>query len=242
MEIAKMLLTVNPYSRPGIMRGVTSKIAVHYVGNPGTSALANRNYFNSLAKNHSRYVSSNYIIGIDGEVIECVPPDEIAYCTNQANAYSVSIECCHPDATGKFTGETETSLAELCVYLLKKYGLTADDIIRHYDVTGKQCPLYWSPTKYQPAEVANARFNAFKDRVRRMMGGAPVSAAFKVRVIDDALNIRRSPGTSSEVVGVIRGGGVYTIVDTETVGSVRWGRLKSGAGWISLGDKYVREV
>ena len=242
MEITKMLLDINPYSRPHIMRDRTTKVAVHYVGNPGTSALANRNYFNNLAKNHSRYVSSNYIIGIDGEVIECVPPDEIAYCTNQANAYSVSIECCHPDETGKFTDATETSLAELCVYLLDRYHLTADDIIRHYDVTGKQCPLYWSPTKYQPAEVANARFKAFKNRVRRMMGGKSVGGEFKVRVIDDALNIRKSPGTSSEVVGVIRGGGVYTIVSTQTVGSVRWGRLKSGAGWISLGDKYVREV
>ena len=242
MEITKMLLDMNPYSRPHIMRDRTTKIAVHYVGNPGTSALANRNYFNNLAKTKSRYVSSNYIIGIDGEVIECVPPDEIAYCTNQANAYSVSIECCHPDETGKFTDATETSLAELCVYLLDRYHLTADDIIRHYDVTGKQCPLYWSPTKYQPAEVANARFKAFKKRVRRMMGGKPVGGEFKVRVIDDALNIRKAPGTSSEVVGVIRGGGVYTIVSTHTVGSVRWGRLKSGAGWISLGSKYVKEV
>lgn len=240
MEITKMLLDINPYSRPHIMRDKTTKVAVHYVGNPGTSALANRNYFNNLAKNHSRYVSSNYIIGIDGEVIECVPPDEIAYCTNQANTYSVSIECCHPDETGKFTAATETSLAELCAYLLDRYHLTADDIIRHYDVTGKQCPLYWSPTKYQSAEVANARFKAFKDRVRGMMGGKPASGEFKVRVIDDALNIRKEPGTNSEVVGVIRGGGVYTIVDTQMVGSVRWGRLKSGAGWISLGSKYVR--
>lgn len=242
MEITKMLLDINPYSRPHVMRDKTTKVAVHYVGNPGTSALANRNYFNNLAKTHSRYVSSNYIIGIDGEVIECVPPDEIAYCTNQANAYSVSIECCHPDETGKFTDATETSLAELCVYLLDRYHLTADDIIRHYDVTGKQCPLYWSPTKYQPAKVANARFRAFKNRVRRMMGGKPAGGELKVRVIDDALNIRKAPGTSSEVVGVIKGGGVYIIVSTQTVGSVRWGRLKSGAGWISLGSKYVKEV
>ena len=75
-----------------------------------------------------------------------------------------------------------------------------------------------------------------------MMGGKPASGELKVRVIDDALNIRKAPGTSSEVVGVIRGGGVYTIVSTQMVGSVRWGRLKSGAGWISLGSKYVKEV
>lgn len=247
MEITKMWLTVNPYSRPGTIRKRTEKVAVHYVGNPGTTALNNRNYFNNLAKTHSRYVSSNYIVGLDGEVLECVPPEEIAYCTNQANEYSISIECCHPDATGKFTDATETALAELCVYLLKRYGLTADDIIRHYDVTGKQCPLYWAPTKYQPAEVANGRFAAFKNRVRDMLDNAPdvsesVTEPFCVKILDNALNIRKAPGTSSEVVGVIRGGGIYTIVDTEMVGSVRWGKLKSGIGWISLGDKYVRRI
>ena len=248
MEITKMWLTVNPYSRPGTIRKRTEKIAVHYVGNPGTTALNNRNYFNNLAKTHSRYVSSNYIVGLDGEVLECVPPEEIAYCTNQANEYSISIECCHPDATGKFTDATETALAELCVYLLKRYGLTADDIIRHYDVTGKQCPLYWAPTKYQPAEVANGRFAAFKDRVRDMLGNAPdvpesvEELPFCGKIIDNALNIRKAPGTSSDIVGVIRGGGIYTIVDTEMVGSVRWGKLKSGIGWISLGDKYVRRI
>lgn len=247
MEITKMWLTINPYSRPGTIRKRTEKIAVHYVGNPGTSALNNRNYFNNLAKTHSRYVSSNYIVGLDGEVIECVPPEEIAYCTNQANEYSISIECCHPDATGKFTGATETALAELCVYLLKRYGLTADDIIRHYDVTGKQCPLYWAPTKYQPAEVANGRFAAFKNRVRNMLGNVPeepesVVEPFCVKILDPELNIRKAPGTSSEVVGVIRGGGIYTIVDTEMVGAVPWGKLKSGAGWISLCEKYVRRI
>ena len=248
MEITKMLLTVNPYSRPGTLRKRTTKIAVHYVGNPGTTALNNRNYFNNLAKTHSRYVSSNYIVGLDGEIIECVPPEEIAYCTNQANEYSISIECCHPDATGKFTEATETALAELCAYLLKRYHLTADDIIRHYDVTGKQCPLYWAPTKYQPAEVANGRFTAFKNRVRDMMGNAPdvtesvEELPFCVKILDPELNIRKAPGTSSEAVGVIRGGGIYTIVDTEMVGAVPWGRLKSGAGWISLGEKYVRRI
>lgn len=248
MEITKMWLTVNPYSRPGTIRKRTEKIAVHYVGNPGTTALNNRNYFNNLAKTHSRYVSSNYIVGLDGEVIECVPPEEIAYCTNQANEYSISIECCHPDATGKFTDATETALAELCVYLLKRYHLTADDIIRHYDVTGKQCPLYWAPTKYQPAEVANGRFAAFKNQVRDMMGNAPDVAEsveelpFCVKILDPELNIRKAPGTSSEVVGVIKGGGIYTIVDTEMVGDVPWGKLKSGIGWISLGDKYVRRI
>ena len=153
MKITEMFLTPSKYVRPQFKLEKVTKIAVHYVGNPNTSALANRNYFENCGKTGARYVSSHYIIGLEGEIIQCIPLNEWSYCTNQANGYSISIECCHPDNTGKFTDATETSLAELCVFLCKKFGLTAEDIIRHYDVTGKQCPLYWSPTKYVSKEI-----------------------------------------------------------------------------------------
>lgn len=176
MKISENYLTPNKYSRPQIKLEKVTKIAVHYVGNPGSSAIANRNYFENQ-KTGGRYVSSHFVIGLEGEIIQCIPLNEISYCTNQANGYSISIECCHPDSSGKFTEATEQSLAELCAYLCEKFGLSADDIIRHYDVTGKQCPLYWSPTKYQSAEVANGRFAAFRDRVRKLMSGMDKPAA-----------------------------------------------------------------
>ena len=181
MKITENFLTPNRFSRPQIPLKKVTKIAVHYVGNPGTSAVANRNYFENQ-KNGGKCVSSHFVIGLNGEIIQCIPLTEISYCTNQANGYSVSIECCHPDSTGKFNEATETSLAELCAYLLKKFGLSADDIIRHYDVTGKQCPLFWSPTKYQSKEVADGRFEAFKGRVREMMSGEGKAAKYYVQV------------------------------------------------------------
>lgn len=168
MKITENFLTPNKYSRPQIKLEKVTKIAVHYVGNPGSSANANRNYFENQ-KNGGKYVSSHFVVGLEGEIIQCIPLDEWSYCTNQANGYSISIECCHPDSTGKFNEKTEESLAELCAYLLKKFGLSSEDIIRHYDVTGKQCPLYWSPTKYQSADLANGRFAAFKERVKKLM-------------------------------------------------------------------------
>lgn len=252
MKITEMYLTPNKYSRPQIALKIITKIAVHYVGNPNTSALANRNYFENLGKTGTRYVSSHYIIGLEGEIIQCIPLSEVSYCTNQANSYSVSIECCHPDATGKFTEATEQALAELCAYLCEKFKLDpTKDIIRHYDVTGKQCPLYWSPTKYQAAEIANARFKAFKLRVANIMGcgetkqendNAVTSFPFLVRVLDESLNIRKSPGTNNPIMGRITDKGVYTIVETTKVGGIEWGRLKSGIGWISLNSKYVKKL
>jgi len=64
---------------------------------------------------------------------------------------------------------------------------------------------------------------------------APVFAAYTVKVTTNPLNIRKGPGTDTAVVGAIKDKGVYTIVDEATgSGATRWGKLKSGAGWISL--------
>lgn len=58
---------------------------------------------------------------------------------------------------------------------------------------------------------------------------------YTVQVTDPALNIRKGPGTDWTVVGCIRDQGIYTIIEEkEGQGASRWGRLKSGAGWISL--------
>ena len=56
---------------------------------------------------------------------------------------TVSIECCHPDATGKFTDATYDSLVQLTAFLCSKFNLTENDVIRHYDITGKYCPKYF---------------------------------------------------------------------------------------------------
>jgi len=144
MYIIKQFLTPNPYSRPQIPLKKVTKIALHYVGNAGSTAQGNRNYFNNLANTHTTYASSHYIIGLDGEIIQCIPENEWAYCTNDANSYSISIENCHPKTDGKFTDKTRQSLKELCTDLCKRYGLNPKtDLIRHYDVNGKCCPKYW---------------------------------------------------------------------------------------------------
>ncbi len=244
MKITDALLTPNKYSRPQIPLKSVKKVVLHYVGNPKSSAMANRNYFENQ-KNGGRYVSSHYIVGLSGEILRCVPENEVAYCSNQANTYSISIECCHPDATGKFTDATTDSAAELCAYLLKKYGLSVNDLIRHYDVTGKQCPLWFVPTKYQSADVANARWAGFKALVsQKMECNVPTKqeTSFKVKILDNALNVRKAAGVGNPIVGVIHKGEVYTIVKTTAVSSATWGKLKSGLGWINIGEKYVKKI
>ena len=118
-------------------------IVVHYTANPGTTAQQNRDYFEGLAQSGETHASSHFVIGISGEIIQCIPCNEIAYASNDRNSDTVSIECCIPDDTGKFTDATYGSLVHLVTWLMGRYDLTTDDVIRHYDVTGKACPKYY---------------------------------------------------------------------------------------------------
>lgn len=137
------LLPENPYSRPGTLLERVNGVVIHYVGNSNTSAKANHGYFESLAETGETYASSHFLVGLEGEVLLNVPLDEIAYCSNRRNDDTISIECCHPDDTGKFTPETYQSLLELTRWLMETYRLDTTQVIRHYDVTGKECPRYF---------------------------------------------------------------------------------------------------
>ena len=141
--IVQALLPVNEYSRPGDALPQVNGVVVHYVGNPGTTAKQNLSFFANLAETHETYASSHFLVDMDGTVLQCVPLDEIAYCSNDRNADTISIECCHPDDTGKFTQETIEALARLLNWLIETYGLEREDILRHHDVNGKDCPKYF---------------------------------------------------------------------------------------------------
>ena len=136
------ILPLNPYSRPGTPLETIDGVVVHYVGNPGTSAAANRSFFANLALTHETYASAHFIVGLEGEVLQCVPLAEIAYCSSQANDHTVSIEVCHADEAGEFSAETMASLLRLTAWLCEEFDLAPADVIRHYDVTGKDCPKW----------------------------------------------------------------------------------------------------
>lgn len=137
------LLTPNPYSRPQTALEQVRGIVVHYTANPGTTAMQNRSYFEGLKDSHDTKASSHFVIGLDGEIVQCIPSTEISYASNDRNGDTLSIECCHEDDTGQFTQETYDSLVELTAWLCGKFNLPVDSVIRHYDVTGKKCPLYY---------------------------------------------------------------------------------------------------
>lgn len=138
--MTEMFLTPNPWSRPGTPIGTIKGVVVHWVGNAGSTAVANRNYFESL-KNGNIYASSHYIVGLKGEVIYCVPENEVAYHAKQANANYIGVETCHDDWDGVFNPQTYGSLVDLVSSILLRYEVT--DVLRHFDVTEKICPKWF---------------------------------------------------------------------------------------------------
>lgn len=137
-------LTRNEYSRPGYRLPKVTNIFVHYTANPGSSAAQNRSYFEQQKDTHERSVSSHFIIGYEGEILQCVPLNEVAYAVKSRNYDSISIECCHLTEDGAFTEATYESLIELLAWLIDVYDLESEDILRHYDCGGKKCPLYYT--------------------------------------------------------------------------------------------------
>lgn len=137
------LLTPNEYSRPQIPISSVQYIAIHYTANPGATAMANRDYFENLASTQETKVSSHFVVGLEGEVVQCIPTSEMSYATNSRNVDTLSIECCHADETGKFNDSTYYSVVKLTAWLCTRFGLTSENVIRHYDVTGKDCPKYY---------------------------------------------------------------------------------------------------
>lgn len=137
--IDQQIIPLDGISRNGTLLGGYNDIVVHYVGNPNTTAQQNHDFY----CNPESEVSSHFIVGLDGEIIQCIPLNEMSAASNWRNRDTISIEVCHPDETGKFNENTYKSLVKLVAWLAKSGGLDTSHIIRHYDITGKECPLYY---------------------------------------------------------------------------------------------------
>ena len=153
--ISKQIIPVDGGSRNGEKIIKVNDIVIHYVGNPGSTAQQNRDFYAGSQSN----VSSHFVVGIEGEIIQCIPLNEMSAASNWRNNDTISIETCHPDSTGKFTKKTYKSLVKLVAWLEDKCGLTEKHVIRHYDITGKECPRYFVKN--------NDAWETFKKKVKK---------------------------------------------------------------------------
>ena len=143
-------------------------IVVHYTANGGITATAksNANYFSSTY----REASAHYVVDEGDTVYCCVPPSNAAYAVGDigkgrlkgivTNYNSISIEMVsHSNAQGYYIPEkTIENTAELIKQLMSRYGIPINNIIRHYDVTGKLCPEPY---------IDNAKWEQFIKKIER---------------------------------------------------------------------------
>ncbi len=137
--IDSQIIDVDGASRNGYKLKGIKDIVVHYVGNPGTTAQQNHDFYAGDQSN----VSSHFVVGLDGEIIQCIPINEWSAASNWRNNDTISIEVCHPDETGKFKKKTYSSLVKLVAWLENVCDIDESHVIRHYDITKKECPRYF---------------------------------------------------------------------------------------------------
>lgn len=161
MEIKQNLTNVNYNSSNN--RNI-KYIVVHYTANSTDTAYNNTKYFKSANRNSS----AHYFVD-DNEIWQCVLNKDISWhcggnkqsnnggdfygkCTNQN---SIGIEmCCN---NYNVSEKTENNTIQLIKVLMKKYNIPVNNVIRHFDVVGKNCPA--------PMVQDQARWNRFKEKL-----------------------------------------------------------------------------
>jgi N-acetylmuramoyl-L-alanine amidase CwlA len=157
---------------------VIKYIVVHYTGNDGDTDENNGNYF----KNNVVEASAHYFVD-DDSITQTVPDNYAAwhcgaktykhdYCRN---TNSLGVEICDDVRNGVIYPSEKTieNALELVNYLMRKYNVPKENVIRHYDVTGKLCPAYWCGTKEKDAKW----ISAFWSRLEGSNGSASTNAS-----------------------------------------------------------------
>ncbi|TWL89058.1 peptidoglycan recognition protein family protein [Bacillus licheniformis] len=177
VKVVKNYVKVNQYTRPGLKLAGVKGIVMHWTATPGASALNERNYFNGTCIADKRYASAHYFVDRK-EAQHIIPENEVAYHAHDknrcyvsflkpnANTKSISVEMC-VEKDGRIHSETVQNAAELVADLCKRYGLSTNKIVRHYDVTGKNCPAPWVSDSSQ--------LTAFRKKVDSLLGKKTVS-------------------------------------------------------------------
>ena len=208
----------------------------------------------------SKQASCNYVVGYDGSIGLCVEEKDRSWCTGgtmkvngisgssndyQAVTIEVASDTKHPYA---ITDKAMAALIELCADICRRNGIkqllwSGDKNLVGNPAKQNMTVHRWFAPKACPGDYIYQRLGDIAAKVNAKLGAtgtvqvpaAPVSKVpYTVRITATDLRIRKGPGTDNAIVSVIKPG-VYTIVSEATgQGAALWGKLKSGAGWVSL--------
>lgn len=223
-------------------RGNPKYIVLHYTGNSGTSATAkgNANYFHTC----TRKASAHYVVDENATIYQCVPDNRAAWSVGDSsnghgtfygkctNTNSISIEMVsHSNGSYYIPDATIQRAAELTRDLMKKYGINAEHVIRHYDVTTKACPEPMCGTT-----AKNKKWAAFKALLTTTV--TALSKTVQIKSADGSLNVRSGPGTSYSVIGSLSTGKTADVIGI----SDNWYKIKYGSGYGYISSAYTDDA
>lgn len=208
MEIKELLAHASNYSKG---RHTAIKFLVlHYSANNGDTALGNCKYFSGANRN----ASAHYFVDEKG-VYRSVRDMNVAWHCGSMNGYkhkycrntnSIGIEMCsRKDKDGRFYIEEDTiaNAIELTKYLMEKYDIPVENVIRHYDVTGKMCPrpfvedeMLWIDFKDRLEDEEVKRYNTIdevpewgKDVIKLMINKGAFADVKNLNLSEDMIRV-----------------------------------------------------
>ena len=172
-------------------------IVIHYTANNGDTAQNNLRYF----ANNTNIGASAHFFCDEHEITQSVKVTDTAWHCGTSGAYyhkhcrnanSIGIEMCsRKDRNGKyyFKPETINNAVMLTTELMNKYNIPAENVVRHYDVTHKNCPApfvenetAWQEFKGRFDSMTQDQFNKMADRWLASLGEQS-TPAFAVEAI-----------------------------------------------------------
>ena len=236
----------NPNNYGGSRNTSTIKyIVIHYTANDGDSDESNAKYF----KNNVVKSSAHYFVD-DDSITQSVPDNRVAYAVGAKsykhkycrNSNSLSIELCDDRKNGQIYPSQATidNAIALTKQLMNKYNIPVNNVIRHYDVTGKLCPAYWSGN----ATKNNLWKTAFWNKLSGKATTTPTAfKPYMVKVIVDELNVRNQPNTKGAVISTVKKGDCFTISEVKNGwGKPKWYYDNKQQGWINVSTAYVKKI
>ena len=191
-------------------------IVMHYTANNGDTARNNCDYYHRVG---GLQASAHYFCDEYGAMQSVREGDTAWHCGARAywhpecrNANSIGIEMCsrkRADGSYYIKPETVANAAALAKDIMQRYGIDTDHVLRHYDVTGKRCPMPWVDDP--------AQWTEFKEMLKQNDNDEEDENMVKYKTIDDVPEWYRSEVQELMDAGALKGTGNGAIDISEDV-------------------------
>lgn len=210
-----------------------TKITIHHM-----AGIMSVEQFGGLVANPARQMSSNYCIGSDGRIGLFCPESDRSWCSSSAwndnRAITIEVSNCQVGEPWAISDKVYGSLIKLCVDIcerngIKKLEFTGDrngSLTYHYMFAATACPATW--IKNHTQDICN-KVNA---QLNDITPTKVESKELYTKTLTSGTPIYKEIG--KPMTGSINATTKYTIIEEKTVENIKYGKLKSGAGWVEI--------